>query len=813
MVNPADAAAELLNRREARRGLAAYIRYTKPDYFESNFSNTVCAAIDQFIDDMIAGKRPILIFQSAPQHGKSEIVSRRLPAYLISKFPDWRIAAASYAESLAIEMANDVRRILISDEHLRLFKLPDKKQPYARNTSVQFTSPYGTGSYIGVGVDGGLTGRGYQCFVAGTKVQTDNGSICIEDLERILNSVKVLSHNGYGFEYASIKAFARSKGLGIYRVTTKSGRVFESTGEHRILTTNGYVETNKLSTGDVLMSCVPERGYTPGFGNNKVTKKSEERHVLLGKMREQIIADVKLLGVSSLRDKIPCLWPRLLQQSMQGYKKVQKAPADTKNVRNVHDGIHSYSLRREVSNLLRKGLFKSGACSPHDGRRESTLQGRTKPTERTASLCKIIQNHKAANTRTGWNGLCVMLRQWIAARSSSYRRMVEQQRIIESCNALREVPQQGSQNDGLREGLDYVKSVERVREEAIVYDIQVEKNRNFFANDILVHNCGIIDDPIKSATEALSATTKEKIWNWYQSVFMNRASKNSGQIIMATSWAQDDLSGRLIQQFSGNDRLKVLRFPAINSIDEPGYNPELPQGALVPELHPIEQLLELKAGQSDYWWSALYQQSPKALGGNVFKESGIRYYYPKEMPAKFDKIIASWDCTFKDTDGTDFVVGQVWGKYGADSYLLDQIRARMSFTKTVEAVAFLKEKWPSIREILIEDKANGPAVIDSLKSVVPGIIPVEPEGSKLARAHAVTSFWEAGNIHIQHPAVCPWTKELIDELTAFPAAAHDDQVDALSQALRRLYPLHGGISISKDALARVLGHNQISRRG
>jgi predicted phage terminase large subunit-like protein len=145
----------------------------------------------------------------------------------------------------------------------------------------------------------------------------------------------------------------------------------------------------------------------------------------------------------------------------------------------------------------------------------------------------------------------------------------------------------------------------------------------------------------------------------------------------------------------------------------------------------------------------------------------------------------------------------VWGKSGARSFLLDQVRARMSFTKTVHAVGDLKNKWTQVREILIEDKANGPAVIDVLKVSVPGIIPIEPDGSKLARAHAITSFWEAGNIHLPHPDIAPWVKDFVAELLSFPAAAHDDQVDAMTQALRRLYPAFGRLQISQEALQRA----------
>jgi predicted phage terminase large subunit-like protein len=193
------------------------------------------------------------------------------------------------------------------------------------------------------------------------------------------------------------------------------------------------------------------------------------------------------------------------------------------------------------------------------------------------------------------------------------------------------------------------------------------------------------------------------------------------------------------------------------------------------------------------------------LGGNVFKHTGIRFYAPKDLPARYEKVITSWDCTFKDTDGTDFVVGQVWGKAGACAYLLDQVRERMSFSATVRKVVELRQRWPLTSEILIEDKANGPAVIDILKSQVPGIRAIEPDGSKLARAHAITWLWEAGNVLIPYEQITPWVREFIAEISMFPAAAHDDQVDAMTQALRRLFPLHGRLKISQETLNKAMG--------
>lgn len=154
--------------------------------------------------------------------------------------------------------------------------------------------------------------------------------------------------------------------------------------------------------------------------------------------------------------------------------------------------------------------------------------------------------------------------------------------------------------------------------------------------------------------------------------------------------------------------------------------------------------------------------------------------------------------TFKDSDGSDFVVGQLWLRDLADRYLVAQIRARLDFPQTLAAVRALhdyaKERWPEKSlSILVEDKANGPAVISMLRRRLSGVIAVRPQGGKEARAHAIAPQVEAGNIHPpigDIPAPIGYggtpTEVFIEECAAFPNGAHDDQVDAMSQALLRL---------------------------
>ena len=296
----------------------------------------------------------------------------------------------------------------------------------------------------------------------------------------------------------------------------------------------------------------------------------------------------------------------------------------------------------------------------------------------------------------------------------------------------------------------------------------------------------LIDDPVKDRAEADSPTIRKNVWDWYTSTLYTRLAPGGGVILIQTRWHTDDLAGRLLEaeRAGEGDHWKVINFPAIAETDE-YYQGKLMRKAgeaLHPERYPLEQLLAIKQAIGSRDWAALYQQHPIPDGGAIFKAEWLRFWLPKDLP-NFDMMLTSWDMTFKEGTDNDFVVGQVWGRAGANFYLLDQVRGRWGFTETLHNFQRLAQKWPMVRRHLIEDKANGPAVIDTLRNTVAGIIPVEPCGSKVARAHAVTTYFEAGNVLIPHPSIAPWVNDFMAELTTFPSAAHDDQVDAATQAV------------------------------
>lgn len=289
----------------------------------------------------------------------------------------------------------------------------------------------------------------------------------------------------------------------------------------------------------------------------------------------------------------------------------------------------------------------------------------------------------------------------------------------------------------------------------------------------------IIDDPVKNAEEAHSKTYRDRAWEWFISTAYTRLEPGGSVIIVMTRWHEDDLVGRVLSMT--DEVWEEVKLPAIAEENDPiGRKPG---EALWPERYDENELKRIKNTVGSYVWNALYQQKPSPAEGGIFKRSWWKYY--SEPPGEFDEIIQSWDMTFKDTDTSDYVVGQVWGKKGANKYLLDQVRAKMDFPTTIQALRNLSAKWPKARAKLVEDTANGPAVIATLRKEIPGLIPVTPQGSKEARAYAVSPQVEAGNVYIPDPRRCPWVNDFIEECAAFPNGANDDQVDAMTQALLR----------------------------
>jgi predicted phage terminase large subunit-like protein len=289
----------------------------------------------------------------------------------------------------------------------------------------------------------------------------------------------------------------------------------------------------------------------------------------------------------------------------------------------------------------------------------------------------------------------------------------------------------------------------------------------------------------------------------------------AGEMIREGGWEHL----RLPMRFESNDRARTFVFMNGERIpfaeDPRTYDGELLDPARFPE-HVVHELET--DGMGPTVAAAQLQQRPTAAGGDIYRTTFFTKRWTKLPPRAV--WLQSWDVRFKDESSSgDWVVGGVWCVEGANIYAVDQVRGRWSFLETLREVANLSARYPQARLKLIENKANGPAVVNVMKSKLQGLVLVEPQGGKIDRANGVTDLWEAGNVHLpagntpimlatgeELEPSAPWVPGFVAEHLSFPRGAHDDQVDQANQALDRLRSYdYSGYAAGVEALNHALG--------
>jgi len=303
----------------------------------------------------------------------------------------------------------------------------------------------------------------------------------------------------------------------------------------------------------------------------------------------------------------------------------------------------------------------------------------------------------------------------------------------------------------------------------------------------------VVDDPVKGAAEADSPTYRQRLKDWWESVLRSRLEPGGAIVVIMTRWHEDDLVGHLLElerETTMPESWHIVDLPAIahSTNDGNDFPPTCtiepdwrqPGEPLCPERYPLPELQKIKASSTSRNWLALYQQQPTAGAGSVFFRQWFKY--EDDPPSRFARSIASLDCTFKDSDGSDFVALTVWGQDGEGMHLLDLVNRRLSFTHTMEMIVAMAARW-RWSELVVEDAANGAAVIDTLtqKALGYAVRSVKPLGGKVARANACTIEFEQGRVWF--PREAPWLRSLENQLLSFPTGAHDDMVDSLTMAI------------------------------
>ncbi len=288
----------------------------------------------------------------------------------------------------------------------------------------------------------------------------------------------------------------------------------------------------------------------------------------------------------------------------------------------------------------------------------------------------------------------------------------------------------------------------------------------------------ILDDPHAGWNSVQSAAQRQKVIDTYLADLRPTLQKGASVVLIMTRWHKRDLAGYLLAE--DPDDWTEIKMPALAEEDDPlGREPGEP---LCPELHPLDELLAIKAA-SPRVFAGLYQQRPTEREGSIIKRDWIRYY--TKLPEGLERHVQSWDMNFKRTVKGSYAAGTCWAEAGADLYLLDVSRGRWGYAEAKKQLPAFRDAWPDTDVVLVEEAANGAAILSDLKGQVRGLIGVRAQGSKEMRMELVAPMFEAGNVWLPHPTIAPWVREYVEELVDFPHGESNDLGDSTSQALDR----------------------------
>ena len=316
----------------------------------------------------------------------------------------------------------------------------------------------------------------------------------------------------------------------------------------------------------------------------------------------------------------------------------------------------------------------------------------------------------------------------------------------------------------------------------------------------------IIDDPL-SVEDATSKTKIDTCESWFCEAVPNRlvSPKNSAIIIIMQRLHERDTSGIALSKNLGYEHLMLpMEFEKSRACSTSiGFkDPRKDEGELLfPERFPREVVENDKKSMGIYGSAGQLQQRPAPRGGGIIKSEYWRYFKPeydathRVIAPAFNYTLQSWDTAFKEGENNDFSVCTTWGVNNSGAYLLNVYKNKMNYPDLLVKVKQLYEEYrPS--KVLIEDKASGQSLIQSLKKETSlPIKPVKVSTDKENRVHAVSTYFESGRVFLLEGA--NWINNYKAEMETFPRGAHDDQVDSTTQALAEIF-IKSTASVSRN---------------
>lgn len=511
---------ELASRELARRSLLHFTERNVKDYMPGWVHEDICRRLEKFMADIEAKKSPRLMLALPPRTGKSELASTQFPAWVLGHHPEWEIISSSYSVELPLGFSRRVRAMLASQEYNNLF--PDTKLSDDSKAAEAWRTTQ-RGGFRAAGVSGGITGMGSHCIHPNTLIYSKaRGKIPASNIQ-VGEHIYGYNHQKGCGEWTVVRAIAAN-------LSTEPQYLVNGvcvTAEHPVYTVeHGYKPAAQL-TQDMSVMRRDEGATRCRVQELPSEGAAADRHANLRQLwlHLQAAAVRSRQGAQAARRKCAQLLLPYLLRRLQACTS-SRVPHESWSL----PALPQNACWEEPKEVLLDGMLR---------RLSAGAQGRCK-------LWRDVLTPKVEGAGARWANLPALREGRCQTGNASHRQRRDPQHSRQSDHFMQDVPQlvsrfAGADAESLAGGL-------RGRG-AFVVDLQTD-TQNFFAGDILVHNCLILDDVVKDEAEAESELSRNRAWNWYGATAYTRLSPGGGVLVIGTRWHDDDVSGRLEMQMA-----------------------------------------------------------------------------------------------------------------------------------------------------------------------------------------------------------------------------------------------------------------------
>jgi predicted phage terminase large subunit-like protein len=767
-----------------------FLQVSPADKYQHNWH------IDCIIEHLAAveaGELKRLLIMMPPREMKSITITIAWTAWLLGHHPDWRIICASYGDALAKRQSIDTRLVVESEVYKKAF--PSTRLASDQNEKGMFMTTR-RGSRKATSVGGQILGDGGDCFPAGTLILTTKGYVPIEKLGCVGTDFLVPSYNHETgmIENKRVEAWREKETTGLFELRTVQGHKVKCTSDHRFFVVGrGYVPARSIRKGDNVYICdslrnVREECREASLSGQEGHQSKKPRCLLLNPVQEYSSQFQKQPRLPLVQTEKSSSWKKVLFSFMQ--ERTYKFFEACYPVQALFKGLQSKKL---LQSILLYNLQKRSAFKKNDGREQQQVS-------RRMELQATVFCNETFNPGAGWArlfGLPINNK----VGDSSHGREQAQQYSRESYNALPQLPHEPSQVKSV--AVSSVKQVSRAKTK--VYDIQVEGNHNFFANEILAHNCLIFDDLLK-ADEAPSDTVRNSTNAWLDQSFLTRANNPATARIVGVAQRlhMDDPMGHLMERGGWHTLILPAEFKQKTMIEVRGKVWEKEPGDLFNPSRLGREILDQKLrdlGPTAY--AGQYMQNPIPAEGGMFKGHWLQHHDVTSWRGMNGYILCDPANSKKERSGHDpdwtvfFVVG-----LAADNnyYVADIVRDRFNPAERVDMLMKLHRKWnrafgkPPKVGVEQYGMMTDAFFIKQRQGQDNYRFPITELGGTMRKEDRVrmlvTPFSE-GRVYL--PKSLPYqtlagerldlVRELIAEYDTFPLGRHDDIMDAFARIL------------------------------